>query len=59
MKSNFEVQVHENGVVVIPNCFSGGSKVFDENHIEDALNEMYRHCVNDWENAAVVKIVEV
>jgi hypothetical protein len=64
---SFQVKVCENGVAIIPEDLRSRpkglvlctAKVFDKNHIEDALNEMYRYCVNDGENAAVVKIVEV
>ena len=42
MITKFSVEVHENGVVIIPiGLGSGPSKVFDNNHIEEALTEMY------------------
>ena len=52
----FSVDVHENGVVLTPiGLGSGPSKVFEKDHIEDALLEMYRLC-SDWNVGDRIKI---
>lgn len=54
----FAVEVHENGVVVTPiGLGSGPSKVFEKDHIEDALLEMYHMC-SDWKVGDRIKIVK-
>jgi len=59
MLFSFEVKVYENGVVVSPNgLLSSRARVFDKSHIEDALTEMYQHCVEDWKVGDRVKIVQ-
>lgn len=53
----FSVDVHENGVVITPmGLGSGPSKVFEKEHIEDALLEIYHLCFN-WKVGDRIKIV--
>jgi hypothetical protein len=62
---SFQVQVYENGVAIIPEDLRSRpkglvlckAKVFDKDHLEDALTEMCRYCVDDWGNKDRVKIV--
>lgn len=57
MVDSFSVEVHENGVVIIPTRLGAGqSRVFDRNHLEDALLEMYRHCTS-WNVGDRIKII--
>lgn len=54
--TRFSVDVHENGIVLTPiGLGSGPSKVFEKEHIEDALLEMYHLCA-EWKVGDRVKI---
>lgn len=59
MIQEFNVQVHENGVVLTPLHFGGTQRslVFEKDHIEDALSHMYRYCVDDWKVGDCVKVI--
>ena len=46
MKS-FTIDVHSNGIVITPLAYGQPSKVFELEHIEDALLEVYRQCT-EW-----------
>lgn len=54
--TRFSVDVHENGIVLTPIGHGAGpSRVFEKEHIEDALLEMYHLC-SDWKVGDTVKI---
>ena len=56
MLASFTVEVHENGVVIIPiGLGAGNSIVYETKNIELALLEMYRRCTN-WDVGDKIKI---
>ena len=58
MLASFTVEVHENGVVIIPiGLGAGNSIVYETKNIELALLEMYHRCTN-WDVGDHVKVIK-
>jgi hypothetical protein len=52
---SFKVEVYGNGVVIIPLNLGGQAKVFEKDHCEKALLEMYHNCFK-WEVGDKIKV---
>lgn len=58
MIRSFDIEVHQNGIVIIPHGFGAArdSKVYTRDQMEDALLNIYRLC-SEWKYGDRVKLI--